>query len=186
MDDEFANWSGCYDEFYNEEHVKERLAFIETILNECIGIKINEYYDGLQVTITTDAGVSRNILLGESFEKEHINSFYKLMELIHMMKNLTDFSYTTRFAGDTDDGIFDKPLKSVKNLRLGEYRFATKGFIDGKEKLTINHCYSDDDEEILQYLLSLNVEKIEIELLQSENPEKLFNEKITVLETDGL
>lgn len=82
------------------------------------------------------------------------------MKCVYKMPNLEYFSYTTRFPGEYPRHIFNKPIKSVKTVRIHHLQLISKFFVKNATRLIINEFWRNDNftggEKYLNRIKKLN------------------------------
>lgn len=143
--DTFHTGAAIYD-FNTSEELEVRYEYLEKYALEWVSIKIYEYYDGIQITVS-DGGPKGG---KENEEKKilintdgMVGLTKKIMEIVHKMSNLIEFTYLTRFASEwcvDDSESFKIPIPSVKTMTLQNISFVYPEFIGNVVTLNIHEC----------------------------------------------
>jgi len=139
--DNFCYYAAGYD-FTPPVEVSTKYEFLESNKLKFITIKINDYYDGFQITTMMTNGTDDKILINEDGVSEE-----RLMNIVYEMTNLVYFEFTSRFIGEYDHGFLDKPLPdSVKYVTVNNKNVATNQFIN---KATVEYTDFEEEDECL-------------------------------------
>jgi hypothetical protein len=166
----------------SELNNQECFSHINEHLTKWTKISIYDYYNGLQVTL--NAGEYENKLLLETNDYgrgngvDSIRTLHMLMKCVYKMKNLEYFSFHSRFAGEFPRHIFNKPIRSVKTVRIHHLELISKFFVKNATRLIITEFWRRDDswtggEKYLNKIKKLNPNLIvEIEEVMDEDEEE--------------
>jgi hypothetical protein len=114
-DDIFASYSDAQP-VYKEDEVNKRIEYINKFASSWIEADVCEFYDGWQITLTSDEGVVKKVLLegednGEMFQK-------KVFDVIGNMSKLGKFEFQSRFMNEySRDEVFELEMpETVKDI----------------------------------------------------------------------
>ncbi len=115
FNDEFATGAAAYG-FMEETQLTLRFNYIGNLVETWKEVKIYEFYDGIQVTLTNNE-TTKQVLLATDGEGDRMIN--KLIELMGKMTNLVMLEFGSRFAGEITEPLFTKEFRKVNTIKVG-------------------------------------------------------------------